>query len=180
MSKKEALKKEYRKQRKRIQSYISRRWKLGFDSDFVLPSIPKKITAGSVRRLKKITAEKLKQHEKRWYDPDTGEIFEEPHPELAKRQKEYRKSKNVSRGTVTVPDQEISLADLPDFDNVGKNNFVEAVKAFPDELSEIILSEIDLLGNTNKDFDAMLSDFVEQEGYITERQEIDWDFLIKR
>ena len=52
----EELKKEYRRARRQLQQLVRRRAKKGIDvSDFgvKLPKIPKKITAGSIRRLAK-------------------------------------------------------------------------------------------------------------------------------
>lgn len=59
---KEELRADYRKARRRLQQLIRRRAKKGIDvSDFGIkvPSIPKKITAGSIRRLLK-EVEKVK------------------------------------------------------------------------------------------------------------------------
>ena len=51
---------EYRKQRKRIQSFICKHEKEGFYfEENILPSIPKKITKASVSRLQKLTPQKL-------------------------------------------------------------------------------------------------------------------------
>lgn len=64
---------EYRKERKRVRDLIRRMKKRGFiDLDDVLPPIPKKITAGSVRRLKELTPRKLQ--EKARYVKPGGEI----------------------------------------------------------------------------------------------------------
>lgn len=64
---------EYRKERKRVRDLIRRMKKRGFiDLDDVLPPIPKKITAGSVRRLQEITPRKLQ--EKARYVKPGGEI----------------------------------------------------------------------------------------------------------
>lgn len=48
------LQKEYAKQRKRITNYIARKKKQGYEINFVVPSIPKRITKASVSRLTKI------------------------------------------------------------------------------------------------------------------------------
>ena len=56
-----SLKKEYMKERKRIQSYLSKQRKFGLEfSKNILPKIPKRITEGSIRRLQKITRNTLK------------------------------------------------------------------------------------------------------------------------
>ena len=54
------LQQEYKKQRKRIQQFIRRAEKRGYQFEpNVLPQKPKRITAQSVERLKKLTPEKL-------------------------------------------------------------------------------------------------------------------------
>lgn len=54
------IKQQYKKERKRILNYISKARKEGYDvSKVSVPSIPKKITRASVRRLEKITADVL-------------------------------------------------------------------------------------------------------------------------
>lgn len=65
---------EYRKERQRIQRQINRMTKRGYDVPELLPKIPKKITEASVRRLKKLTTEKLYK-ESRFIDFETGEIL---------------------------------------------------------------------------------------------------------
>lgn len=66
------FRKDYFRNRRRIQSYIRRAVKKGFDVEFQLPKIPKTITSASVRRLKKITLDVLR---KATFAPDleTGE-----------------------------------------------------------------------------------------------------------
>lgn len=64
----------YRKERQRIQRQINRMTNRGYDVPELLPKIPKKITEASVRRLKKITTEKLYK-ESRFIDVETGEIL---------------------------------------------------------------------------------------------------------
>ena len=65
---------EYRKERQRIQRQINRMTNRAYDVPDLLPKIPKKITEASVRRLKKITTEKLYK-ESRFIDIETGEIL---------------------------------------------------------------------------------------------------------
>lgn len=66
--------KEYNRQRKRIQNFISRNKKRGFLFDEnILPKIPKRVTKASVNRLKKLTPDKL--YSKAIHlDTETGEI----------------------------------------------------------------------------------------------------------
>ena len=68
------VKQAYRKERQRIQRQINRMTKRGYDVPKLLPKIPKKITEASVRRLKKLTTEKLYK-ESRFIDFETGEIL---------------------------------------------------------------------------------------------------------
>lgn len=78
--KKKTLKEQYRRERKRIQNYISRNKKKGIIINFVLPSIPKRITKGSVSRLHKITPQKLKSYAE-YVDVETGKIISKTHYE---------------------------------------------------------------------------------------------------
>ena len=66
------VKQAYRRERQRIQRQINRMTKRGYDVPELLPKIPKKITEASVRRLKKLTTEKLYK-ESRFIDFETGE-----------------------------------------------------------------------------------------------------------
>lgn len=68
------LYKAYMRERKRIQSYIRRYKKIDIQFDYELPKIPKKITEGSVRRLKKTTAKEL-QRKAYITTPETGEVI---------------------------------------------------------------------------------------------------------
>lgn len=68
------VKKAYRKERHRIQQQIRRMKNRAYDVPDLLPDIPKRITQASVRRLKKITTEKLYK-ESRFVDIETGEIL---------------------------------------------------------------------------------------------------------
>lgn len=68
------VKQAYRRERQRIQRQINRMTKRGYDVPDLLPKIPKNITQASVRRLKKLTTEKLYK-ESRFIDIETGEIL---------------------------------------------------------------------------------------------------------
>ena len=79
MAKKKARKlsqtrKEYNKQRKRIQSFLSKARKQGYIfEENILPEIPKRVTKASVSRLLKLTSKEL--YKKAVYvSPETGEI----------------------------------------------------------------------------------------------------------
>lgn len=68
------LEKNYRQQRRRIQRFISTHEKRGYSFDNVLPSIPKKITQASVRRLEKITPKYLYERGQYGGELSYGEI----------------------------------------------------------------------------------------------------------
>lgn len=72
MTKKEELRIEYFKQRKRIQATIRRYKKQGFEVDFELPKIPKNITRASIKNLEKIKPKQI-QEKSIYVDPLTGE-----------------------------------------------------------------------------------------------------------
>jgi hypothetical protein len=71
-----ATEKEYRKERKRVQSFIKRAEKRGYVfENFTLPEKPKKITQASVNRLKKLTPKELYK-KAQFIAPETGELIE--------------------------------------------------------------------------------------------------------
>lgn len=72
MTKKEELRIEYFKQRKRIQATKRRYKKQGFEVDFELPKIPKNITRASINKLEKIKPKQI-QEKSIYVDPLTGE-----------------------------------------------------------------------------------------------------------
>lgn len=72
MTKKEELRIEYFRQRKRIQGTIRRYKKQGFEVDFELPKIPKNITQASINNLEKIKPKQI-QEKSIYVDPLTGE-----------------------------------------------------------------------------------------------------------
>lgn len=79
--------KEYNKQRKRIQNFLSRARKKGFIfEENVLPQIPKRVTKSSVSRLAKLTPQEL--YKKAVYvSRETGEIeTPEEHKKLVRKQ----------------------------------------------------------------------------------------------
>lgn len=81
---------EYRKERKRVRDLIRRMKKRGYiDLDDVLPPIPKKITEGSVRRLKEITPKKLQ--EKAQYVASGGQVVSGTRGRWMERQRAAKK-----------------------------------------------------------------------------------------
>ena len=103
--------KEYNRQRKRIQNFISRNKKRGFLFDEnILPKIPKRVTQASVNRLKKLTPEKLYSKSKH-LDTETGEITKglQASKELRRKAREEKKRRKKQRdNTITFEDIVIS------------------------------------------------------------------------
>lgn len=103
MAKKKARKlsqtrKEYNKQRKRIQSFLSKARKQGYIFDEnVLPRIPKKITKASVSRLEKLTPQAL--YKKAVYvSRETGEIeTPEEHKKRVRREAKIKEKETKAR-----------------------------------------------------------------------------------
>ena len=85
---------EYRRERKRIQQQINRMTKRGYDVPELLPKIPKKITEASVRRLKKLTTEKLYK-ESRFIDIETGEILTSKEGQALERSRRKKSKQKV-------------------------------------------------------------------------------------
>ena len=89
MTKKEKLEAEYRKQIRRIRQWERRNKPEGAEVFIdAIPKKPKRITEGTIRRLEKLTPEKLRKKVK-YVDPETGEVL--------KARKDKRKEKKKSQ-----------------------------------------------------------------------------------
>lgn len=103
MAKKKARKlsqtrKEYNKQRKRIQSFLSRARKQGYVfEENILPQIPKRITKSSVSRLVKLTPQEL--YKKAVYvSRETGEIeTPEEHKKRVRKEAKIKEKETKAR-----------------------------------------------------------------------------------
>lgn len=103
----------YRRERQRIQRQINRMTNRAYDVPDLLPKIPKKITEASVRRLKKITTEKLYK-ESRFIDIETGEILtskEGQELERSRRKKPKPKAKTPPPTPVAIPEPDYVMFD---------------------------------------------------------------------
>lgn len=87
---------QYRKERKRIQRQMNRMLARGYILPEVLPPVPKKITAGSIRRLKKITTKKLYDMAD-FQDLTTGEIVSGQEGRKLERKRTAQKSAETRR-----------------------------------------------------------------------------------
>lgn len=117
----------YRRERQRIQRQINRMTKRAYDVPDLLPEIPKKITEASVRRLKKITTEKLYE-ESRFIDIETGEILTAKEGRALERSRRKKPKKKGQRHppTPVVPSE-------PDYGMYDKNILI----VFTMEMTEI-------------------------------------------
>lgn len=107
------VQKQYRKERRRIQRQIRRMENRAYDVPDLLPKIPKKITEASVRRLKRITTEKLYK-ESRFIDVETGEILtskEGQALERSRRKKPKQKVQAPPPTTIAPPEPDYVMFD---------------------------------------------------------------------
>lgn len=128
------VKQAYRKERQRIQRQINRMTKRGYDVPELLPKIPKKITEASVRRLKKLTTEKLYK-ESRFIDTETGEILtSEEGQKLEKVRRRRPKPKlKAPSPTAIVPSPTPVAPSEPDYVSFDK----QILTVFTMEMTEI-------------------------------------------
>ena len=177
---------EYRKQRRRIQSFVRKAEKRGYIfSENIIPAIPKKITAASIRRLENITPEKLYKKAAYVSQLTYGEIVkaktgrtlekkkaQEKRKETIRRKKEEKKRKkpkkpvkplefndNVSRETL----------DTNGYAQVVILNFLSALEKYVRAegygiLRRVIDDEIEKNG-TNK-VAKMITDMINEQGMI--------------
>lgn len=100
------LQSEYRKQRRRVQNLIASYRRKGYDVQFELPAIPKKITQASVRRLAKIKPETV-QEKTYGIDYETGEQISYYRAQsqrrlLKQKERQTKKPKQTKQKTTQV------------------------------------------------------------------------------
>lgn len=90
---------EYRKQRRRIQSFVRKAEKRHYIFDEnIIPAIPKKITAASVRRLENLTPEKLYKKARYASELTYGEIVKaKKGRELEKKESQRKRKETIRR-----------------------------------------------------------------------------------
>lgn len=127
----------YAKQLKRIKQFIRRAEKRGFIfEEDVIPQKPKKVTKASVRKLEKLTPEKL--YKKSLYlEESTGEIEvaqkrrKEERKQSAKKAAKTRKERQKARRNWTKEDAEKHRDQLP---NGGKESFRNVIDEYVSRL----------------------------------------------
>lgn len=118
-----AVVKEYRRIRKNLQSWVRAENRRGFiyDTEKLIPKIPKKITRGSINRLKKLTPEKRRSYATAYVDFNTGEIFT---PKEGR--KRYRQDRKLYRETGNMD----VFATAPDISSVILENFYDLISSY--------------------------------------------------
>ena len=127
----------YSKQLKRIKQFIRRAEKRGFVfKEDIIPQKPKKVTKASVRKLEKLTAEKL--YKKSLYvEESTGEIEEaqkrlkEERKQRARKAAKTRKERQKQRRSWSFEDAEKHREQLP---SEGKESFKNIIDDFVSRL----------------------------------------------
>lgn len=119
------LKQAYAKERRRLKQFVRRAEKRGYwFIDDVIPSKPKKITEASVRRLQRLTPEKLYKKAE-WVDIETGEVISPK-----KHQKEVRKQA-VQKAKATRQAKKTPLIKTPTTGNEDKTPRPQEMKNPP-------------------------------------------------
>lgn len=171
----------YSKQLKRIKQFISRAEKRGYQfSEDVLPKRPKRVTQASVRKLAKLTPDKL--YKKAVYGglATEGEIVPATEglklerslrAKKAAETRKYKQSKSVQEPTNTagfIPPENIS-EDETFFDAVVITGFKAHVRQFNEHASNLLLSWLDRILTTNDSHDVatMLNDGAEAGLLVT-------------
>lgn len=111
---------EYRKQRRRIQNLTSSYRRKGYDVQFELPAIPKRITEASIRRLRNITP-KTVQAKTFGIDVETGEQISYYRGQQQRRVMARRIKKTIS----------VSPMPVPSMSNVIINSFRYQISQYP-------------------------------------------------
>lgn len=171
----------YSKQVRRIKQFIRRAEKRGFYfNENVLPQRPKRITQASVRKLAKLTPEKLYQKAEYGGTATYGEVVSgvkgarlerSLRAKKAAETRKYRLAEPKQEPTNTqgfVPPENIS-EDASFFDAVVISGFKSHVRQFNEHASNLLLSWLDriLVTNDVHDVATMLNDGAEAGLIVT-------------
>lgn len=171
----------YSKQVKRIKQFIRRAEKRGYQfSEDVLPKRPKRVTQASVRKLAKLTPEKL--YKKAVYGglATDGEIVPATEGVKLERSLRAKKSAETRKRILSEPTQEPTNTpdfvppekiseDTSFFDAVVISGFKAHVRQFNEHASNLLLSWLDRILATNDAHDVatMLNDGAEAGLIVT-------------
>lgn len=171
--------KQYNKELKRIKQFIRRAEKRGYKfDDNIIPKKPKKITQGSIRKLKKINPDYLYKKSVYGGEATQGEIVtgltgRKAEKSLSAKRASYTRKINKSRtkdttyGNTFTPPYNVSEDDSF-YDNVTISGFRYHVKQFNERASEMLLSWLDRLLSTHDKHDVavMLNDGAENGNIV--------------
>lgn len=172
---------DYYKQVKRIKQFIRRAEKRGYQfNEYVIPQRPKRITQASVRKLAKLTPEKLYQKAEYGGSASYGEVVtgvkgarleRSLRAKKAAETRKYRLAEPRQEPTNTqgfVPPENIS-EDTSFFDAVVITGFKSHVRQFNEHASNLLLSWLDRILATNDAHDVatMLNDGAEAGLLVT-------------
>ena len=179
--KKTPTERAYSKQVRRIKQFISRAEKRGFHfNENVLPKRPNRITQASVRKLAKLTPDKLYEKAEYAGTLSYGEIVpsieglkleRSARANKAKETKKYKLARPTQEPTNTkgfIPPENIS-EDTSFFDAVVISGFKAHVRQFNEHASNLLLSWLDKILATNDvhDVATMLNDGAEAGLIVT-------------
>ena len=130
---------EYRKQRRRIQQFIRRAEKRGYQfAENILPTTPKKITQQSVERLRKLTPEKLYKKSTYGGEATYGEIVKGSkartleRKQAAQKAAETRKERQLYKQRPEPEPVEYDYSDYDYYDDIVETEEPEIKKSIDD------------------------------------------------
>lgn len=147
------IKKEYKKQRDRVLGLVRRYKKRGYYVDIKIPKIPKEIKEASIRRLAKITPEKVRKNS---YLPDieNGEVKGKKYYELSnKARKQMEDLVNVSRETfanrykdnLIDTTQVITPLETVSYSDVIIDNFIDYISEYVEPSRSVTLRWLEIV-----------------------------------
>lgn len=121
---------EYRKQRKRIQSTVSRYRRQGLIVQYEIPEIPKTITAASIRRLKQVTPKAIQN--KSYGANEYGEKIS------YKKQRAIAKEEKKKMQQKILKTEKLLYSSLPNETDIVIQNFKAYITAFNETAKGVI------------------------------------------
>lgn len=160
---------EYRRERKRVQSLIRRYEKQGLMVNLELPAIPKRITQGSVNRLAKLTPEKVRKNTI-GVDVSTGEILS--YNRAKAQQRRERMESTSESGALPL--------DMPFSSDIVISNFRSNISIWNEAAQSIILRWLDtVIDRFGKEKTANMLQDAEEQGMLPNNK-IVYDTILLR
>ena len=160
---------EYRRQRKRVQNLIRRYEKQGLMVNLELPSIPKRITQGSVNRLAKLTPERVRRNTI-GVDVSTGEILSYNRARAQQRRERMQ----------STAEQDVLPLDIPFSADIVISNFRSNITIWNEAAQSIILRWLDtVIDKFGKEKVAKMLQDAEEQGMLPNHK-IVYDAILLR